>query len=39
SHVPLQTRKPIATVATPMLDFTGLGILQEAQLVTIFANL
>ncbi|MET3140261.1 hypothetical protein AAKU61_004650, partial [Undibacterium sp. GrIS 1.2] len=30
SHVPLQTRKPIATVATPMLDFTGLGILQEA---------
>ncbi|MET3140252.1 putative acylesterase/phospholipase RssA, partial [Undibacterium sp. GrIS 1.2] len=31
SHVPLQTRKPIATVATPMLDFTGLGILQEAQ--------
>ncbi|MET3118044.1 hypothetical protein AAKU64_002270, partial [Undibacterium sp. GrIS 1.8] len=32
SHVPLQTRKPIATVATPMLDFTGLGILQEAQM-------
>ncbi|MET3120185.1 hypothetical protein AAKU64_004433, partial [Undibacterium sp. GrIS 1.8] len=36
SHVPLQTRKPIATVATPMLDFTGLGILQEALLLNFF---
>ncbi|MEB0032881.1 hypothetical protein QN372_19205, partial [Undibacterium sp. RTI2.1] len=32
-----QTRKPIATVATPMLDFTGLGILQEARIVCVSA--
>jgi hypothetical protein len=40
SHVPLQTRKPLATVVTPMLDFTGLGILQEALLIEFaLANL
>ncbi|MET3138758.1 hypothetical protein AAKU61_003131 [Undibacterium sp. GrIS 1.2] len=39
SHVPLQTRKPIATVATPMLDFTGLGILQEAHLSHLIASI
>jgi hypothetical protein len=30
----IQTRKTLATVVTAMPGFTGLGILQEAQLIS-----
>jgi hypothetical protein len=34
SQVLAQTRKPLATVVAATRDFTGLGILQEAQVAS-----